>query len=237
MKKNIIYILIGLFLIGNLGIQNAVADPEYNVNIDMVTYVTPADIKNGSVDVNVKIIATDIPVWAYPLTVVYFYEKNETLTSTVEYHGYDSFNKNTGFTLNSKPDSWYKNTEVQIFSSNKTLIARTYKYEPVYLFSQDQNNFTFQVESVGISEIDQGISGLFKENLYEATYTIRNTDNRYAFKGTLEFGDLRTAGDWKTKVETLLGPGQTIEIKRSAMTFNDLNDMQTLTKGHSFLVR
>lgn len=236
MNKLIFILLAGTILAS--GITTVAADPDYGVTIDMLTYVTPTDIKNNTYDVNVKIIAEDIPVWAYPLTIKYFYDGKETLNSTLEYHGYNSFSKNAWFSLDGKPDGTNMNTEVQIISAAGTLVGLGDRYEPVYVFSPDQENFSVQVIAVNISQKENdGILGFMKEDFYETKFTVKNMDENYAFKGILEFGDLGVASAWKTKDNILLGPLETFEIKGPILNEKSLQNIRTEIECKSFLNR
>lgn len=233
MRANIIYILIGLFLIGNMSIQTAAADPEYGVKIDMVAYVTPDDIEQNNYTVNVYIKAENLASWMYPLTMRYIYEGREISNITIE-SGYSSFSHVTWFKEDGAPNYVYKQSEVQLISRG-SLIGLGDRYEPTYTFDRDQKEFDLQVVGVHLALMKkEGIFGFMNENLYKTKFTIKNLNQTYAFKGIVEVGDFGVMSRLKINRTGTIGPGMSVEIDGPIMNDKDIQDIRTEIRTCSF---
>lgn len=223
-SKILIGILILIAVIGT--IETATADPEYGVNLSVFAYTAPEYVKENTYELNFRTIAEDIPRWAYPIEVKYIFDGNLVFNKTIN-NGSGSFGSGTSITINGKPDGTYKHTEVQMISSSGTLIGLADTYAPVYMFNGNRD-VDLQLIATNITMATEcKIFCFLEESVYNARFVIKNMNHTFAFNGEIQFGDLGVASSWKVKKNILLGPGQTIEIIRSNITANDLQDLKT----------
>jgi hypothetical protein len=219
--------LIGiLILIGSVAADMAAAEPDYGVNLSVFAYTTPEYVKDNAYDINFRVDAENIPQWAYPIEARYISDGKEVFNKTIE-SGSGSFGSGTSITISGKPDGMYKHTEVQLISAGGVLIGLADTYAPIYLFDGNRN-IDLQLIVTNITATKRcEIFCFFEEPIHNARFTIKNMNDTFAFNGEIQFGDLGVASPWKAERKVVLGPGQTIEIERSNITTNDLQDLRT----------
>ncbi len=214
-----------MFLINCLFSGTATAKPE-QIEVELLTYITPQDIKEEYFEVSVLIKARHISPEMYPIEIMYFMNGDLIFNKTMNGTG-SVFSLNKWFSLDGKPGNMYGDTNVLIFDSNGSIIGSAERYEPIYLIDPYKETAELQLVSMNIEKINDGILGWFKEDSYQATFSVKNMNYTFAFWGTMDFGDLGVLCDWKFSESIVLGPRETIEIVRSEMTEEDLKDLKT----------
>jgi len=228
MNKTIRLILIGILLISCFLMGTATAEQEDVVEVELLTYITPQDIRENDFDVCVSISATNIPQEYHPVTIKYLFNGEEIFTSRENYSG-GGFAYNRWFNIDKKFDGLSGYTEMQVIASNGSLIYSEQKYQRIYLFDPQKKTAELQLISVEISKNDQGLFGIFKEDLYQAKFFIKNMNSSLAFKGKITFGDFRPIeNNWQvSKKDVVLGPREYLVISRTNMTEEMLLNIKT----------
>ena len=218
-KNNIKLILVGMILISCFLMGTASAE------VELFTYLTPQDIREDDFDISVEIKSWNISSSEYPLKIEYLLNDEKMFNKTIG-NG-STWSLSTWFSVQGKSDRLYPRTEVLVYNSTGFLIDSVNKYEPTYLIDPFKETADFQLISINIEKIDDGILGWFKEDSYQTTFLVKNMNHTFAFKGDINFGDLGVLSDWKFSERMIIGPRQTIKIEGPKMTEGEMKDIKT----------
>ena len=196
------------------------------IEVELLTYITPQDIREDDFDISVCIEAQNIPSSEYPLEIIYFLNDDMIFNRTIDGSS-GNFSFNTWFSMEGKPRNLYAKTKVLVLNSTGFLIASPVGFELIHMIDPFKKTAELQLVSMEISRKDKGLFEFFEEDSYQTTFSIKNMNYTFSFKGTIDFGDFRPLGNWQVSKEVILGPGETFEIIGPDMTETDLEDIRT----------